>query len=568
MYNMSTAYRTAAEANDRQIYVKALFNGETVLTGENIIDMTVTEAVNASGGLSMGTTISSKLTMNIRMPSMPIILDGGFIAPAVGFYGYARDAELALSDDGILSAVVPFTLDNTGILYHPELIPHVANGVLAYAGVECCPLGKYYIAEATSKDDYQDQISLTAYDGFCKTEIKYAPKISMPNTAQAILSDIAEQCAFPLAGDITYPDGEFGLYDYTCRQYIGFFAGLVGKNARFNRDGSLTFVWYTSQDVAVSREYQYLSGMKRLNSTDFHVQSITSGSADNVLAAGSGTGISFDNPFMTQAILDSIFAMIGTFSFTPTNLKWRGNPAVEVGDIITAQDRDGNYHTVYVMEQLLKISGGFHSEIKCYGETDAAISFSTSPTSKKLQQVYNTLQEAIRNATELLKGSNGGVFEITDGNGDGINDGWIIHSADGQRFIKATVDGIGITTDGGATYQQAMTTEGINASVINTGQMNAQRITVGDAALGDVFLVEIDDDGHPIITIGSSENDIKQKQTNDAIEFVNSNNSIVAKFSVTGAEWEDMQQMKYCGFVWTKSATTGNVRFTKVGGEG
>ena len=58
---------------------------------------------------------------------------------------------------------------------------------------------------------------------------------------------------------------------------------------------------------------------------------------------------------------------------------------------------------------------------------------------------------------------------------------------------------------------------------------------------------------------------IKQKQTNDAVSFVDNQNNQVAKFSTTGAEWADLQQMKYCGFVWTKSASSGNVRFTKVG---
>ena len=193
-----------------------------------------------------------------------------------------------------------------------------------------------------------------------------------------------------------------------------------------------------------------------------------------------------------------------------------------------------------------------------------AIAFSTSPTSKKIQQVYTKLQAAIAEATSLLNGANGGVFEIFDEDKNGINDGWIIYSGDRQQFIKANVNGIGITTDGGKTYKEAITAgKGINASVINTGTMNAQRISVGDETLGDVFSVKLDDNKHPVVTIGSSDSSIKQKQTNDAVTFVNGQDDTVAKFSTTGAEWIDMQQMKYCGFVWTKSLTTGNVRFTK-----
>ena len=517
MYIVNTDYNRAAAANARHIIVSALFNGNATLTGENIIDMTVAEAVAASDGISMGTTISSKLVMNIKAPDIPIILSGGFVQPFAGFYGIN----------------------------------------------DMCPLGKFYITEAASTDDFQKKYTLTGYDGFSKTEMPYNPTITMPNTAKNIMADIALQCGIEIDPNIEYPSGTFDLLlDYTCRQYIGCFAGLLGKNARFNRDGKLTFIWYTDNGMSVDRDHQYMGGLKRITDGDFSINSITSGTSDRQLTAGTGIGISFENPFMTQEILNDIFASIGTFSYTPVTLKWRGNPTIEAGDIITAVDKSGISRTIYVMEQTLRISGGMNAEIKCFGKSEAEFAFDTNPATKRIQKVYNKLQEAIAEATKLLQGSNGGIFEVIDENDDGINDGWIIHTADGQKHIKANVNGIGITVNGGNTYSQAMTADGINADAITVGTMNAQRINVGDAHLGDVFSVVLEED-HPIITIGSSANDIQQRQTNNAITFVNGKNDEIAKFSITGAEWKDMQQMKYCGFVWTKSAANGNVRFTK-----
>lgn len=518
MYNVSSDFITAAEANARQIMASANFNGSTSLDGENIIEMAVTEAVSPSSGLKMGSTISSQLNMTLKMPESPLLLESGYVLPAAGFYG-----------------------------------------------TEQCPLGKFYITEATSKED--TIFKIVAYDGFSKTEDKYSPSITMPNTAANILADIATQCGIQLSSDIEYPEGEFGLYDYTCRQYIGYFAGLVGKNARFSRDGLLTFTWYTNTSYVISRDQQYMGGFKRLTESDFIMNSLTSGSSGNTLVAGTGVGIDFENPFMTQKILDDLLANIGSLSYTPASMKWRGNPAVEAGDIIMAEDKSGALKVLYVMQQTIKISGGMHSEIKCYGESEAAINFSTSPQNKKIQQIYTNLQKAVADATKLLNGANGGVFKVTDENGDGINDGWKIHSADDSQFIKATLNGIGITTDGGTTYTQAITPAGVNASAVTTGQMSAQRISVGDETLGDVFEVKTDTDGHPVVIIGSSASDIRQKQTNDAINFVDDNDQTVAKFSITGAEWTDMQQIKYCGFVWAKSNITGNVRFTKVKAE-
>ena len=559
MINVSSDFLALVKANARQILARAYINDTVLLTGDDLIDMTITESVNTSGGLSMGAAISSKLVMTLKMPAVPLLLSGGSVRPEVTYFGAS----------------------------------------------EWVPLGKFFVTETTSKDDFETTVTITAYDGFSKTERPYEPSIAMPNTAAAILADIAAQCGlaynnnlpnvtdegayesgdtadigadgviiFSEGADVTgdgvltvgeglaLPSGEFDLLDLTCRQYIGYFAGLLGCNARFNRYGELAFSWYTETAYTICRDAQHMGGCKRLTEKDFTVHSITSGYEGNEMTAGTGVGISFENPFMSQEILDEIHAKIGTPSFTPMQVKWRGNPSIEVGDIVAVEDRNGTPRTVYVMEQTLKIGSGMHSEIKCFGSSGEEISFSTSPTEKKLQKVYTKLQEAIAEATKLLNNASGGVFEIIDEDGDGINDGWIIHSADGDRFIKANLNGIGLTRNGGATYDQAITPAGINADVITVGRMSAQRISVGDKTLGDVFSVDLDGDGHPVVTIGASNSDIVQKQTNDAVSFV-SGDETVAKFSITGAEWKDMQQMKYCGFIWTKSSVTGNVRFTK-----
>ena len=558
MLNVSTNFLTAIEANARQILLRA-YIGDTLLTGDNLIDLTVTEAINTSDGISMGTAISSKLVMKVKTPDFPILLTGNSVRPEIACYGVD----------------------------------------------EWIPLGEFYITDAVSDDDFETTFTITAYDAFSKTESAYEPRISMPNTAAEILTDIASQCGFSLAqipeflsevvitqevstvdssGVLSFPNGantENGVLvigdfvnapaeevkTYTCRQYIGYFAGLLGKNARFDRYGKLTFTWYTDCEYNIPRERQYMGGCKKLTEYDYTVQSITSGSSNAEIVAGNVVGISFENPFINQGILDNIFSSIGTVTYTPLQVKWRGNPAIEVGDIVTVEDRSGKLCTTYIMEQTIRVSGGLHTEIKCYGDSESAIAFSTSPTTKKIQQAYTKLQAALAEATALLNGANGGVFKILDEDGDGINDGWMIHSADELRFIKANLNGIGITTDGGATYEQAMTVDGINASAIHTGTMSAQRISVGDETLGDVFSVELDEGGHPVVTIGSSDSSIKQKQTNDAVTFVNGKDELVAKFSTTGAEWTDLQQMKYCGFVWTVSPTTKNVRFTKVRGD-
>jgi hypothetical protein len=567
MYNLSTAFSDAAHADARKIFTRAIFNGNTELGGDSIIDMTVTEAVNASDGVSMGATISSKLEMTVRTPATPLLLDDGFVNPFVGLAKPTRMVGFDVVDDGTLSDVAALTDDGTLIYEIAPLFRVTGTLIFEVSDLpEYCPLGKFYITETTSNNNFEKTFKIVAYDAFSKTEQPYSPAITMPNTAEAILQDIATQCNFSISSDIEYPAGEFDLYDYTCRQYIGYFAGLIGKNARFNRDGELAFTWYRESGYTINRSRQYIDGFKRLTKADVVVKSISSGSADNELVAGTGTGFSFENPFMTQETLETILERVGSFSYTPAHIKWRGNPIVEAGDIVLVEEKTGILKTCYVMEQTLKISGGMRSEIKCYGKSEAAISFSTSPTSKKIRQVYTQLQDAIKAATELINGNNGGTFEITDGNGDGINDGWIIHSADGQQFIKATVDGIGITTDGGATYKQAVTTAGINASAITTGSLNAERIAVENYDANDpTKLTDYIRFGDGTITLGKGDSAIVLKLENDQIAFYNTNDVRLGRFTNNSFEIENLEegQIRFQNFGFIPRASK-NLSFTKL----
>lgn len=96
-----------------------------------------------------------------------------------------------------------------------------------------------------------------------------------------------------------------------------------------------------------------------------------------------------------------------------------------------------------------------------------------------------TLQGAIKHATELLSGANGGVVEILDENGDGVNDALIIRAEDSSHFIKMTKDGIGLTVDGGKSFTTAMTPDGIHGSAIIAKSITAEEIDANGLSIKD-----------------------------------------------------------------------------------
>ena len=448
-------YEAAVTAPARRIGRWVRFNGSAVLQGSGtdgyVNNITFNEAMEAQE-LSMGRTTISSCEVEIRQPASKIPLANGTFEPFVTIYSGADSEDV--------------------------------------------PLGLFYITEAPT-DNKEEVIRITGYDGFVLLKNAYEPQITFPATGAQVLTDIATQrgvtisaAALTAAAAVTLSDFKEGSE----QEYVGWIAGLLGKNARFGRTGELEFVYYSNTITAgISQDVQYSGGADIASLGDITVVSVTSGTETEPITSGSGTGITFTNPYMTQAILDTIQAAISNLTYRPATLQWRGDPAIECGDTVSVEIDNGP-GAVLVMAHTLTVSGGLQDVLYCYGQTDRQVKLDTSPTSSRIQRVYDALQEAIANASSLINGARGGIYEVTDSDDDGINDGWIIKQSPSPDFhgkvIVANYEGIGFSTDGGATYTLALTTDGaINADLITTGRMSAERIDVNGTALGDFFYV-------------------------------------------------------------------------------
>ena len=216
------------------------------------------------------------------------------------------------------------------------------------------------------------------------------------------------------------------LGQYTDREVIGILAGLVGCNARINTVGKLAIGWY-SGSVSIPAELQWQNGFKKTQEAAFTISSVTSGSDDNVFTAGTGSGISFVNPIITEDEITAIYGEISDYEFQPCECEWRGNPCVEVGDMAVVTDRKGKTYSVYIAAQELDLTGGLSSTVSCPAG-DAEVSFDTvdERTRSALNKQRTTLQEAIIAASNAINGALGGYLKIGDSDGDGNPDYMLI----------------------------------------------------------------------------------------------------------------------------------------------
>lgn len=97
----------------------------------------------------------------------------------------------------------------------------------------------------------------------------------------------------------------------------------MGCNALIDRDGKLALRWFASSGQSYSPSDYYNAGLSidgtstlaciqaEVETTTTDGDGNTSVHTDTYTAGGTGVGISIQNPYMTQAILDTVWASIG-----------------------------------------------------------------------------------------------------------------------------------------------------------------------------------------------------------------------------------------------------------------
>ena len=449
------AVRTAYAKRTRHIinritfghYVTTLgirsFVSDKVVVTDGLLSLSVTQVLNGDEDATVGSVGSSSYSATFNNPSPT--------------YNY-RD-KIAFIESGVL----------------------LADGTYYYT-----PCG-YFATEKPETDDGKT-LTVTGYDEIDKMGGKWTPSITVTDTTT--LKDVVENIASMRGLSVTYVDtaAQTALKNHVIgvataaelteqseRDVLGYCVGCAGMSARVNTVGKLYISWFFSPgstyDYTVTADVQWENGFKKSAESAVKIEAVTAGEDEDVYTKGTGVPLSFANPLVTHAEIDAIYARYNGRTWYPSTCTWRGDPCVEVGDIITVKDKNNKSYTVYVAQQELDLSGGLQSTITSPNLDTTEMSFDSVSASVKLElsKVKNTMEAAIKAATDAINGANGGYYRILDLDKDGNPDGWECFATDGLRGVKCTYGGIGCTTNGGKTYTNAMTGAGINATAITTG---------------------------------------------------------------------------------------------------
>lgn len=437
MHTVTDAFNAACSAPGREITSKILFNGTTELAASEVQEISITEQFGSSDGATIGAAFSSQCKVVIYKQTPALQLSGGNFTPSVGI---------------------------------------MVGGEAQYV-----QKGKFYIPSDGVEKTGDLWLTITGYDRMAGLTEDYMPTITFPATPTQVLADVCKQAGVT-PPTVTMPSIQIAApYTGTLRQQLGWLAGLIGCNAKFDATGNLVFCWYADSGLTIDRDTQYMDGLTLTTEDAFTIHSLLTGTDSNPISVGAGKGITTINPYMTAEVAETVFAKIDGKTMRPCTVKWRGNPAVEAGDIISVTGGSGENLTAYVMELKTQIKGGMSADLTCYGPSDTDYA-TPSPSEQKFKRMYEDVVKSFQDATQKIIGAQGGYFEITYDK-DGYPTGWTLRNTptveDNTKMWIMSIGGLGFSKDGGKTISKvALTMDGtINGAALAIGSVSQDAVS-------------------------------------------------------------------------------------------
>ena len=273
---------------------------------------------------------------------------------------------------------------------------HPSIGIKTSKGYIYEPLGVFIISSEIKMDRNNNLTSISASDRFCGLEGTYKSKLVYPAKVLDIVAEICAQSGvkanaddlarLPHQADIPIP-----ISGQSYRKALGWIAQLYAGYATFDRQGLFTIRTIAEPNYELDPSQYEQAGLTK-NEAPYKIGGIqcqtvittktrdgenTEETKTYQVGDTSGSQIKLENNIMTPDRLNNIWEQIKDISFYPFNLNWFGNPAIEAGDWLRLEDKQGNKFIVPNNSYTLDFNGGLSATSKAdqTSSTDSAISW-------------------------------------------------------------------------------------------------------------------------------------------------------------------------------------------------
>ena len=268
-----------------------------------------------------------------------------------------------------------------GLKLGMEVRPSI--GIKTSSGYVYEPLGVFIISSEIKMDRNNNLTTVSASDRFCGLEGGYVSKLTYPAKVLDVIAEICAQSGvkantddlarLPHQADLPAP-----ITGQSYRKALGWIAQLYVGYALFDRQGLFTIRTISEPNYELDPSQYEQAGLTKneaaykINGIQCQV-TITTKTRDGESTeetknyqAGDATGsqIKLENNIMTPQRLNDIWEQLKDLTFSPFSLNWFGNPAVEAGDWLRLEDKQGNSFVVPNSSYTLDFNGGLSATSK------------------------------------------------------------------------------------------------------------------------------------------------------------------------------------------------------------
>lgn len=299
------------------------------------------------------------------------------------------------------------------ILKGRQAIPYIGLE-LDDGTIEWIKKGVYNLEKPVRSGEF---IKLTAYDNFALCYKGFFTGLIGNQKIATILQEQCKKIGIEYAGgadDVTYKvDSLQGL---TIIEAISVVAAYCGKNAIMDKDGKLRLVWYTDAGLTISPS-RFADPLEMDEEDTFINRLDCTIDEEHSVSAGTGVGIYFSCPGMTQERITVLYNRIKGFTYRAAKLNWRmAQPDVEAGDLVRVMDNAGNAYVIPLMDYEFSCDGGFYGTVESKGKTEQEQDTGyKGPLQTKVDRTYSDLVSTKQVITDKITAFEG-EFETINTN--------------------------------------------------------------------------------------------------------------------------------------------------------
>lgn len=378
MYTTSTTVSSRIESYCRT-WRMWLENDESVIMGDNIMSATSdVQSTSLSDDIELGAVCSQSWALQINDAE-------------ARFLGNEYDLSLYLAD---LTGVTTYsTLEAYTYAELSKLTVEQISKLGEVLDDEKIPMGRFTCVKSKKSGG---SVQLTMADRLYFSDKPYVPHIPMPNWNKAVEDDICRQLGLQNGNDYTEvrllrdkngrrlidKNGKvlYSKYfyfkvssvpkDVTMRQMLSYLASAQGQFGYVDRFGRYVRKWYGSSVKTLDNNTIDLPTLSERQNAIVGI--ICKVSDDVTLSLGvtdttQGRVLEFENPYMTESLLQSLWRRIGGFSWYTTELYHRlGDPRFDIGDVVTYVSGADSYD-IPITNLGFNFDGGLSADISAVG---------------------------------------------------------------------------------------------------------------------------------------------------------------------------------------------------------